>query len=221
MAKHLGQARLPFADRTEAGALLAERLEPLDLPADTIVLGVPRGGVAVAAEVARRRGWALDVIVARKMGAPGNPELAVGAVAPDGTTIVEPWAAEMGLSDDYLRAEAERQIGAAREREQAIRRGRPALDIVGRTVVIVDDGVATGASTHAAIEVARAHGASKVVLAVPVIVPQTADWLAGLADEVVAVAAPEWLGAIGMAYVRFDQLADTEVVELLNSASPG
>lgn len=220
MTRHVGNGALPFADRTEAGELLADQLAELHLPADTIVLGLPRGGVAVAAVVARRLNWLLDVIVARKLGAPGNPELAVGAAAPDGTTIIEPWAREMGLSNDYLAAEAERQIAAAREREAAIRRGRPAPDLAGRTVVIVDDGVATGASTHAAIQVARAQGAAKVVLAVPVIVPQTADWLAELADEVVAVAAPDWLGAIGMAYVRFDQVSDEEVVGLL-SDSPG
>ncbi|HWH24259.1 MAG TPA: phosphoribosyltransferase family protein, partial [Candidatus Limnocylindria bacterium] len=183
----------------------------------SVVLGVPRGGVVIAAVVCRRLGFRLDVIVARKIGAPGNPELAVGAVASDGTTIVEPWAAEMGLTDAYLRAEAERQIAAARQREQALRAERQPADIAERTVVLVDDGVATGASMHAAIQVARARRAASIVVAVPVIVPQTAEWLAGMADEVVAAAAPTWLGAVGMAYRRFEQVGDTEVARLLSA----
>jgi putative phosphoribosyl transferase len=219
MAVQIGRAELPFADRQEAGRALAEMLAGLQLPPDSLVLAVPRGGIPLAVEIGRRLDLEVDVIVAHKIGAPGNPELAVGAVAADGTTIVEPWASDMHLPDDYLRRAAESQIDDARRREQRLRGSRPPPPIAGRTVIVVDDGIATGASVHAALLVVQRAGAARLIAATPVIGPDAAQRLSTIADDVVALAAPEWLGAIGFAYVRFDPVEDDEAAALLEAAT--
>lgn len=211
-----GAPALPFRDRGQAAQLLAERLATAGIEPDALVLAIPRGGVPVGAEVARALDLDLDVIVAHKLGAPGNPEFAIGAATADGTVLVEPWAqGEPGVSDDYVRQEAEEQIARARAREERLRRGRPAIELSGRPVVIVDDGIATGATVRAAIKAARAQGASRIVVATPVAARESAERLRQAADDVVVLATPEPFFAVGLWYQRFEAVDDDEIESLL------
>jgi predicted phosphoribosyltransferase len=204
-----------FADRTEAGGKLGERLAEEAGP-DTVVLGVPRGGVIVAREVARALGAALDVIVPRKLGAPANPELAIGAVAPDGTRVLDERLVRiLGVTDEYVARESEKQIEEIHRRLEAYRGGRPPLRVEGKSCIVVDDGVATGSTALAACESLKRQGAKRVVLAVPVAPPDTVSRLAAVADEVVTLATPEPFHAVGQWYVRFAQVTDDEVVDAL------
>lgn len=206
---------MSFIDRTDAGRLLGGRLRQLR-GRDVVVLGLPRGGVPVAAEVARALGAPLDVIIVRKLGVPSQPELAVGAVGEDGVLVVnERVARRVHLSEAEF-AEMER-----RGREEVQRRAwwfradRPRQPLTGRIAVVVDDGIATGSTARAACRVVRAQGAARVVLATPVCAPQTARTLRGEIDEVVCLETPAWFGAVGQFYVDFRQTSDDEVVELL------
>ncbi len=217
-ASGAGTDLLPFRDRATAASLLAERLRLLDLPAETLVVGVPRGGVPIAAIAARTLGFELDVLVAHKLGAPGNPEFAIGAVAADGTSFLESWAADSGADARYTDAERERQLLRARQLEASVRGDRPPLAMSGRPVVIVDDGIATGSTVHVAALAARAAGASRVVIAAPVAAPETMARLAMVADETVALATPDPFYAVGLWYERFDQVDDGEVARLLADA---
>jgi putative phosphoribosyl transferase len=205
-----------FRDRADAGRRLGAAVAARDLDAP-VVLALPRGGVPVAAEVARALQAPLDVILVRKLGAPGQPELAMGAIGEGGVRV---------LNDVVIRATAvtASQLSATEEREQrelerraaVYRRGRAPVEIAGRTVVIVDDGLATGATARAAIAVARAQGAARVVLAVPVAPPDAVVDLAADADEIVTVETPARLWAIGAWYDDFRQTDDAEVERLLN-----
>jgi predicted phosphoribosyltransferase len=206
-----------FEDRVDAGQRLAEALKEL-AGAGTVVLGIPRGGVIVAEILARTLGVALDVVVPRKVRAPGNPELGLGAVAP-GVRVLDPWLIErLGVSEDYLEREVAAQEAETVRRLLTYRAGRPPVDLAGRTVIVVDDGVATGGTAVAALRWARAQGADWVVLAVPVAPPQTLDRLRHEADEVVALATPEPFLAVGEWYEVFDQTSDEEVVAALARA---
>lgn len=183
---------------------------------DPIVLAIPRGGVPVAAAIAGQLGVPFDVIVAHKLGAPDNPELAIGAVAADGTVLVEPWARDIvGRDVRYVEAEAAAEVDRARAREAALRRGRARLDLASRTAIIVDDGIATGATMHVAILAARAAGASRVVCAIPVGAAESISMLEQVADAVVVLATPSPFRAVGEWYERFDQVADADVEKLL------
>jgi predicted phosphoribosyltransferase len=175
--------------------------------------------VPVAAAIARTLGLALDVIVAHKLGAPGEPELAIGAVAADGTILIEPWSHGI-VGDDgaYVQHAADDEIARARRREVALRQGRPALDLHGRTAIIVDDGIATGATMHVAVLAARAAGAIRVIVASPVGASESVATLRAVADDVVVLATPEPFFAVGEFYVRFDQTGDDEVAALLADA---
>ena len=210
-----------FEDRLDAGARLAEALKEHAGP-DTVVLAIPRGGVVVGEVVARTLGVPLDVVVPRKIGAPGNAELGLGAVAP-GVRVLDPWLIErLGVSEDYLEREIASQEAETTRRLQAYRAGRPPVDLRARTAIVVDDGVATGGTAVAALRWARAQGASTVVLAVPVAPPQTMARLRREADEVVALATPEPFFAVGEWYRDFDQTSDEEVVAALaRSAGSG
>lgn len=220
---------LPFADRADAGERLAARFRDLaaeweaggpDALARAVVLGIPRGGVPVAAAVASSLGLALDVVVAHKLGAPFQPELAIGAAAADGTVLVEPWAREVvGDDEAYVRQTADAEVARARSHEALLRRGRPAVDLRGRPAIIVDDGIATGATMHVAVLAARAAGASRVVVAAPVGARDSVATLRGIADDVVVVATPDPFYAVGEFYVRFDQVGDDEVAALLEAAA--
>lgn len=206
-----------WTDRVEAGRELGEELARLGYAdrADTVVLGVPRGGVEVAAEVADRLHAPLDVVVVRKVGAPGNPEYAAGAVDPDGTVYPNPGA---GYSAAYLEAAAQPEHAEALRRLAAYRGGRPPLALAGHTVIVVDDGVATGLSATAALRWLRANGATHTVLAAPVMAPDSVTRLTGECDRVVALEAPAGFYAVGAYYAHFTQLEDSEVTRLLARA---
>jgi len=207
-----------FEDRIDAGERLAEALKEYAGP-DTVVLGIPRGGVIVAEVVARTLGVPLDVVVPRKVGAPGNPELGLGAVAP-GVRVLDPWLIErLGVTEEYLEREIAAEEAETIRRLRVYRDDRPPLELTGKTAIVIDDGVATGGTAVAAIRWARAQGAGKVVLAVPVAPPQTMERLRREADEVVALATPEPFFAVGEWYRRFEQTSDEEVIEALRRAA--
>ena len=211
---------MPFQDRRDAGRQLGRRMAPF-AGRDAVVLGLPRGGVPVAAEVARARGAPLDVIPVRKLGLPRRPELAMGAVGEDGVVVVNDDVVELAGVDEATFAEVQR-----REREELDRRARQLrgdrarLPLEGRTAVVVDDGVATGATARAACAVARAHGAARVVLAVPVGSPHALREIAPVVDEVVCLESPQRFAAVGQAYEDFRPTGDEEVLELLRRPAP-
>ena len=203
-----------FLDRVEAGELLGQVLAGLVRP-PVVVLGIPRGGVVVAARVAARLGAPLDVVVPRKVGAPGNPELAVGAVADGVSAIDEPAIRRLGLDMAAVRAEVARQTVEVARRTAAYRRGRPPLELTGRTAVLVDDGVATGWTCAAAASFTRRAGAARVVVAVPVGPPGLAERLSPVVDEVVVLVTPDPYLNVGQVYERFPQVEDEEVLRCL------
>jgi putative phosphoribosyl transferase len=205
-----------FRDRREAGQLLAKQLAALRGRQDVIVLGVPRGGVVVAYEVAQALGAPLDVYITRKIGAPNNPELAIGAVASDGTLVLDHDLIErIGVSDRYVQEETARQRQEIKRRLAAYRGSRPEADLHGKTVVLVDDGVATGATTLASLRAIKARQPTKLILAVPVGPEDTIQVLASEADQVVCLYTPDLFWAVGAFYSAFDQTTDAEVIQLL------
>ncbi len=207
-----------FRNRTEAGRELASRLEPLR-GQDVVVLGLPRGGVPIAFEIAEALGAPLDVIVVRKVGVPGQPELAMGAIGEDDVRVVNDEIVRLtGVSPaDFDRVE-QRERDELRRRAERFRSAAPRVDLTGRTAVIVDDGIATGSTARAACQVARAHGADRVVLAVPVAAPDSVDALSADADDIVCVQTPAWLRSVGQWYDDFTQVDDQTVVDLLRRA---
>ncbi len=206
-----------FADRTEAGRILAERLEHLR-GQDVVVLGIPRGGVPVAAEIARALNAPLDVVVPRKVGAPRNPELAIGAVAPGVRVFDERLVRMLRVPESYLESESAAQEREVLRRTEAYRRGRPPLELRDKVGVIVDDGVATGSTVVAAARWVRSQAPARTVIAIPVGPPEARLRLAPEADEAVFVATPEPFYAVGQWYERFDQLTDDEVIGILEGA---
>jgi len=207
-----------FRDRRDAGRQLAERLRSLDVT-DAVVVGLPRGGVPVAFEVATALGAPLDVLVVRKIGSPGNPELGMGAVAEGGLRVFnEEVIATVLASPEELEHAAERAERELEERVRRYRRGRPAVGLVDRTVVLVDDGLATGGTARAAARAIRARGPRRLVLAVPVGAPETIEKLQPEFDEIVCLCAPPLLWAIGAWYEDFTQTSDQEVDDLLARA---
>jgi predicted phosphoribosyltransferase len=181
-------------------------------------VGLPRGGVVVASEVAAALAAPLDILVVRKIGAPEQKELGVGAVV-DGVPVLDhELVRRLAVPDSYLRDETALQIEEIRRREAAYRRGRPAMALKDRTVIVVDDGVATGASTRAALRAVRRRGPARTVLAVPVASPETLRTLAAEADDVVCLETPEDFRAVGQFYEDFEQTADEQVIDLLDRA---
>ncbi|HET9443586.1 MAG TPA: phosphoribosyltransferase, partial [Acidimicrobiales bacterium] len=209
---------MAFVDRVDAGRRLAAELAHLRGEA-MVVLGLPRGGVPVAAEVARALDAPLDVIVVRKLGVPSQPELGMGAIGENGVRILNPEVVGLsGVTERQLEMVEARERAELERRALRYRGGRPRLALEGRTAVVVDDGIATGSTARAACQVARAHGAARVVLAVPVAPPGWAARFAGDADERVAVETPSPFFAIGQFYDDFSQISDQEVVDRLERA---
>lgn len=200
-----------FRDRQDAGEQLAQRLAAYR-GQGALVLGIPRGGVLVAAAVARALGADLDVVVARKLGAPGYPELAIGAVtARGGRFLNEDVIRELDVTESYLEAVTEREQAEARDREERLRGAAPAIPMAGRAVIIVDDGLATGATMRAAVRAARQSRPDRVVVAVPVGSHQACAALQREADEVVCLYQPEPFFAVGLYYQQFEPTSDAEV----------
>jgi predicted phosphoribosyltransferase len=207
-----------FADRSDAGKQLAAKLAAYSGP-DTRVLALPRGGVPVAFEVAQALGAPLDVFIVRKLGAPGREELAIGAIATGGVKVLNrETIEELGVDETTLNAIVRREEAELRRREQTYRDGRPPPDVEGHTVLLIDDGLATGASMYAAILALRALSPKKIVVAVPVAPPDTVMQLQQYADDVVVLAMPRPFRGVGAWYADFTQTTDEEVREILACA---
>jgi putative phosphoribosyl transferase len=205
-----------FTDRSEAGRLLADALRARVLPADALVCGIPRGGVVVAAEVARTLGLPLRAVVARKVGAPGHPELAVGACGPDGEPVLdEDLLRRVGATPAWTEAAVARARAEVSERVAGFPRVVDASEVAGRAVVVVDDGVATGSTAAAVGQWLGRAGAARRILALPVGAPDTLERLRDDYDDVLALAAPPGFVAVGQWYRNFDQTSDDEVRRLL------
>ena len=214
----------PFADRRQAGRALATRLSEYASRSDVIVLALPRGGVPVAFEVAQALGAPLDVFVVRKLGLPGQEEFAMGALASGGVRILDEETIRLaGVSAEELRWVTEFEQAELERRERRYRGDRPFPDLAGRTVILVDDGLATGATMRAAVTALRQEGPARVVVAVPVAAPETCDAFREIADDIVCAMTPERFRAVGLWYSDFSQTTDEEVHELLDRsrAAPG
>jgi predicted phosphoribosyltransferase len=208
--------RQPYVDRRHAGAELAAHLVQLKGRPDVVVLALPRGGVPVAYEVARALDAALDVFVVRKLGLPGHPELAMGAIASGGVRVLNDDVVSWYRIPDRAIDEVTRTEQAELERrERAYRHGRTPVPLRDRIVVLVDDGLATGSTMKAAVDAVRAHGPSRIIVAVPVGSPETCREFAEVADEIVCARAPDRFAAVGQWYRDFSQTTDEEVCSLL------
>lgn len=201
-----------FRDRMDAGRQLAQRLGRYREDPNALVLGIPRGGVIVAAEVARALGLSLDVALAAKVGAPGNPEYAIGAVAEDGQVTPSGVAGYSADDVDALASVARDKIA---DQARRLRADAGPPQVRGRTALLVDDGLATGLTAMAAADWLRRAGANKVVVAVPVAPPSAVEVMRRHADEIVAVETPEWFAAVGQFYAAFGQTEDAEVIAAL------
>src|SRR6266404_3822332 len=210
-----------FRDRKDAGQRLAAQLLHLK-DRSPVLLALPRGGIAIGSEIARLLGAPLDIVLVRKIGVPSQPELALGAVADGGTPeifIDERTREALAIPGDYVREETARQLAELERRRQSYGAGRAPVEIAGRTAIVVDDGIATGATMRVALRAVRRRGPAWLVLAAPVAAAETLAALSGEADETVCVAAPQGLGAIGYYYDDFHQMSDDEVTGLLAAAT--
>lgn len=208
-----------FRDRVEAGRVLAERLEEYAGRADVIVLALPRGGVPVGFEVARQLGVPLDVFLVRKLGVPGREELAFGAIASGGATVLnEEVVASLGIDGETIAAVARREQAELERREEAYRGTRAPPDVAGKVVLLVDDGLATGASMRAAVKALRHLGPERIVVAVPTAARQTCEDFRPDVDDIVCAMTPEPFLAVGMWYQDFSETTDDDVRALLGRA---
>lgn len=206
-----------FRDRVEAGRLLAEHLLKYKHRKDAIILAIPRGGIIVGRELSRRLGLPLDVVVIKKIGYPGNEEFAIGAAGPDDHYLNGEVTRD--IDPDYVREQVRAKQREARARYRMLRGKRPAEPLKGRTVILVDDGIATGATVIMGIQMIRKQSPQAIVVAVPVAPPDTVTRLKGAADEVVAVEQPDDFMAIGQFYRDFTQVSDEEAVRALEEAN--
>lgn len=214
----VSSAQTPFHDRVEAGKLLAVELASY-LGREPVVLGIPRGGVVVAREIAKALKGDLDVVLAHKLGTPGEPELAMGSVAEDGRVFLnEGITRSYDISHDYVEAEKARQMAQMKQRTEMVRRVRPKIPLKGRVVIVTDDGVATGATAQAALWAARMEGADTLVCAMPVGPKETMQRLAQFADETVCLRAPPIFAAVGQFYERFYPVEDEDMLAILREA---
>ena len=209
-----------FKNRGEAGRKLAEEIlrneDIKKLREGKVILAIPRGGVVVGKELAQALNCPLDVLITRKIGAPGNPELGIGAVGPGGIRIID-WdlAGRVGADKNYLESKIENLKFEIGEREKKFRVGKKPLEIKDKTVILTDDGIATGATIEAAIAWLKSQKAKKIILAVPVAPPEVIKKLKPLVDELICLDQPEFFAAVGQFYQEFEQISDNEVLELL------
>jgi putative phosphoribosyl transferase len=209
-----------FEDRAQAGRLLADKLLPLEAQRP-VVLALPRGGVPVGLEIARALKAPLDLLLVRKIGAPGHPEFALGAIVDGvspGLVLNEEALEALDVPEAYIRAEADRELEEIERRRRLYLRGRPPVDVRDRTVIVVDDGIATGATVRVALQALARSGAAWRVVAAPVAPPDTAEMLRAACDEAVFLATPADFRAVGLYYADFRQLEDAEVMALLEHA---
>lgn len=210
-----------FQDRSQAGKHLAKHLQAYANRHDVLVLGLPRGGVPVAFEVAAALHAPLDVLLVRKLGTPGNEECAMGAIASGGVQVLNTDLMQsLPVSGELIEQVLARERVELERRERLYRRGLPALDVRGKSVILVDDGLATGATMRAAVTAMRALGPARVVVAVPVGSGDACDVLARLADEVICLETPTYFSAVGQGYQDFPQTSDAQVLRLLEQALP-
>jgi len=208
-----------FQDRFEAGRILASRLSQFAHRNDVIVLGLPRGGIPVAFEVAKALNSPLDVFVVRKLGVPGREELAMGAIASGIRVVNRAVVDALGIKNDEIEEAATEQRAELERREREYRNGRPMLDVHNRTVILIDDGLATGSSMRVAAMALRKREPARIVIAVPVAAPSTCEELESEADQVVCAITPEPFLAVGQWYRDFRQTSDDEVHKLLDRAN--
>lgn len=210
-----------FADREEAGGALAERLLGLHLPEPIVVLALPRGGVPVGAVVARALRAPLDLVLVRKIGAPWQPELAVAAVVegdPPEIVVDDEVRRSMGVDAEFIETHAQRELLEISRRRHVYLQGRAPVDVRGRTVIVVDDGIATGTTMRAALKALRKRHPARLVLAVPVAPTDTLEAMRGEVDQVVCLEQPSPFHAVGEHYVDFHQVGDSEVITALDAA---
>lgn len=213
------RAELPLRDRIEAGQVLAVALSFLRQQPDVIVLALPRGGVPVAEEIARTLGVRLDLMLVRKLGVPGNRELAMGAIASGGVQVLNDQVLRyLDISPEDIASAARRETVELQRRDQLYRGSRPLPSLRGQHVILVDDGLATGATMRAAIQAVRQQIPAEIIVAIPVGAPDSVAQVAKLVDQMVCPFTPESFSAIGQWYMDFDQVSDQEVQELLQQA---
>ncbi len=211
----LSHSHTPFKDRTEAGQLLSSELS-LYRGKKPVVLGIPRGGIIVAREIAHSLEGDLDIVLAHKLGTPGQPELAMGAVAEDGKVFLnENITQAMGISADYIESERNRQLAAIKRRAEMIRRVRPKILLKGRVVIVTDDGVATGATTQAALRAVRMENPEILITAIPVGPEDTIQRISELADEMLCLRTPPMFAAVGQFYEHFYPVEDEDMLRIL------
>ncbi len=211
----LSKSDEPFRDRREAGRLLGAALQPMG-GGRTAVLGIPRGGVVVAKEAANILKVDLDIVLSRKLGAPGNPELAIGAISEAGKIFLDDSiVSHVGASKEYIEKEAKRQSAEIRRRSEIFRKILPKVSLRQKTVIIVDDGLATGATMRSSLWATRQEKPARLVAAVPVASREAVDRIADYCDEVICLRLPPFFGAVGEFYVNFSQTTDEEVIDIL------
>jgi predicted phosphoribosyltransferase len=208
----------PFEDRRDAGRKLAAKLSRFR-DERCVVFGLPRGGVPVGYEISRSLGAPLDVFVSRKLGAPGQPEFGIGAVAAGGVRVLSTDVIRrLGISEEYVERITAQEVAEVNRRLRFFRGGRPEMVVEGRIAILVDDGLATGVTARAAVEALKLRKPGRLILAAPVCAAQTAELFLSRVDELLCLASPSDLGAIGLWYKNFDQTTDEEVVRLLEKA---
>ena len=209
---------MAFRDRSDAGRQLVRMLEPYRRE-QCLILGLPRGGVVVAAEIAKALNQPMDIMTVRKVGAPMNPELAIGAVAPNDVLVLnQHLIRNLGIEEEELQRLVQRETAELKRRLHYFRGHRPFPSFQDKIIILVDDGLATGATARAAIQASKAMGAERIVLAVPVGARSTVSELRQEVDELICLEAPEWFDAVSHWYVNFPQVNDSQVIELLESS---
>jgi predicted phosphoribosyltransferase len=207
-----------FLDREQAGVLLAERLKGRELH-DPLVLAIPRGGIVIGAALAQALGAELDVVLSRKLGFPGQPEAAIGAIAETGAIYLNPEEEDVLVShENYLSEERNRQLAEIERRKKLVREIRPPAPIAGRSVIVTDDGIATGSTMLAALQVLRSQHPRELIVAVPVVAPDMFREIRLHCDEVVALLVPRWLGSVGQFYEDFSPVEEERVLHLLRES---